>query len=275
MKIQLTEKRPHIQDLINSHWDYVVVSVSGGKDSSVLMQYALDNFPLAKIICVHAVIEIDHKETIGVVEEQAKFFSMPLRMVQSVNKDGKPQGFLDILTRPRIDRKTGEEKENQFPSMSSRWCTSSLKTGPIDKFCRTLKGRVLVLIGERAEESTQRAQLEAIRPDEQNSKPGRTIVKFSPLLEMSEREVWAIIEGNQIPKHPCYAQGFSRASCAICIFSNDHEIALAAKHQPEIVAAYMEAEKKISHTFKYKPATKTREAQTETIAQILSKQGVI
>lgn len=273
--IKLIEKRPVIQKFLNQNFDHVVVSVSGGKDSSVLMQYALDNFPLEKIVCLHAVIDIDHKETKDTVRKQCDFFNMPLKFVKSVNKDGDEQDFLDILVRPRIDRKTGEKKENQFPSMSSRWCTKALKTGPCDKFCRTLKGKVLVLVGERAEESAQRAALEAIRPDEDNSKPGRTVIKFSPLLEMSEREVWSIINTNMIPVHPCYSQGFSRASCAICVFSTDKEIALAAKHQPEIVAEYIKAERKISHTFKYKPATKTREAIKETIYDILKKQDAL
>ena len=251
--------------------DHVVVSVSGGKDSAALMQWAVDNFPREKLVCVHAKIDIDWKETVPVVEAQCKHFDLPLHVVEAVDKSGQPIGFLSILNSPRMDRKTGETKENQFPDMGNRWCTSRLKVGPIDKFVRTLSGRVLVLIGERREESSQRAKLEAWRPDENNSKASRTVVKFSPILDLTEKEVWAIIEANNIPKHPCYEWGVSRASCAICIFSSNHEIALAAKHAPEIVAKYIEAEAKIKHTFRYKPATKTREEQKLTIAGILKK----
>ncbi len=253
--------------------DHVVVSVSGGKDSAALMQYAADNFPKSKLICVHAKIDIDWKETVPVVQAQCKHFDLPLVIVEAVDKNGDPSGFLSILTRPRTTR-TGEQIENQFPSMSSRWCTSSLKVGPIDKFIRTLKGNILVLIGERREESSQRAKLEAWRPDEGNSKAGRTVVKFSPILDLTEEEVWFVINENNIPKHPCYGWGVSRASCAICIFSSNHEIALAAKHAPEIVAKYIEAEKKIQHTFRYKPATKKREEEKLTISEILKSQGV-
>lgn len=249
--------------------DRVVVSVSGGKDSAALMQWAVDHFPKDKLICVHAKIDIDWKETVPVVEAQCKHFDLPLVIVQAVDKNGKIAGFLSKLTGQRKDMKTGEMKEYQFPSMGQRWCTSTLKVGPIDKFVRTLKGNVLVLIGERREESSQRSKLEAWRPDEDNSKAGRQVVKFSPILDLKETDVWAIIKKNQIPEHPCYGWGVSRASCAICIFSSNKEIALAAKHAPEIVAAYIEAEKKIKHTFRFKPATKTRAEQKLTIADIL------
>lgn len=81
--------------------------------------------------------------------------------------------------------------------------------------------------------------------------------------------MWAIIDQNNIPKHPCYSWGVSRASCAICIFSSNKEILLAAKHAPEIVAKYVEAESKIKHSFRYMPATKSRPEQKLTIADIL------
>lgn len=253
--------------------DRVVVSVSGGKDSAALMQWAVDNFEKDLIVCVHAKIDIDWKETVPVVEAQCKHFGLPLTVVSAIDKDGKDLGFLSILTGIRRDRKTGEAKKNQFPNMGNRWCTSRLKVGPIDKFVRSLKGRVLVLIGERREESSQRAKLEAWRPDENNSKVGREVVKFSPILDLTEKQVWNIIEANNIPKHPCYSWGVSRASCAICIFSSNKEIALAAKHAPEIVAKYVESEAKIHHTFRYKPATKSRAEEKVTIADILKKES--
>lgn len=254
--------------------DWVVVSVSGGKDSAALMKWAVDNFPKDKLVCVHAKIDIDWKETIGVVEAQCKHFGLRLVIVEAVDKVGAVAGFLSILTRKRVDRKTGESKEYQFPDMRNRWCTSILKTGPCDKFVRTLKGNVLVLIGERREESSKRAKLEEWRPDEKNSKCGRTVVKYSPILDMTEAEVWSVIDQCGVPKHPCYSWGVKRASCAICIFSSDKDIALAAKHAPEIVAKYIEAEAKIKHAFRFNPATKSREEQRTKIADILAKSKV-
>lgn len=261
------------QELDKTNWDHVIVSVSGGKDSSVLMAWAVANFPKEKLVCVHAVIDIDWKETISVVREQAKFFDLPLIEVQAKHADGSDKGFLSVLSKKRVSRKTGEEKEAKFPDMCNRWCTSELKIAPIDKYVRTLKGNILVLIGERAEESVQRSELDPWRPDQKLSVNGRKVVKHSPILEMLETDVWSIIKSSGVPVHPVYSWGVSRASCAICIFSSDKEIAIAYEKAPEIVSRYINTELKIEHSFRYKPETKKRPALKVRIVDILMSEG--
>lgn len=250
-------------------WDHVIISISGGKDSCVLMDWAVQTFPKSILTCVHAVIDIDWDETLPIVREQARFYDLPLVEVQAVRKDGSNNGFLKQLTAPRVNRETGEVGQYKFPDMGNRWCTSMLKCAPIDKYVRKLKGNILVLIGERREESTQRSKLMPYRPDEKNSINGRRVVKFSPILDYREEQVWAIINYRKIPTHPCYSWGVSRASCAICIFSSEREIKIAHERAPKIVERYMDAEAKIDHSFRYKPATKNRQAIRTTIADIL------
>ena len=259
----------------DTNWDHIIVSVSGGKDSSALMLHALENFPKEKLTCLHAIIDIDWHETKEIVVEQCAQFNLPLIMVQAADKDGKEKGFLSKLTGPRKDRKTGEIKQNLFPDMGNRWCTSELKLAPIHKYVRSLKGNILVLVGERREESTQRSKLEAIRPNTKLSVNGRNVVDYSPILDMTEVQVWDQIKAAGVPIHPCYTKyGVKRASCAICIFSSPKDIKQAAIHAPDIVAKYIRAEQKIDHTFKYKPATKKRPALKETVADILTAQGI-
>lgn len=259
--------------------DHIIVSISGGKDSTALMIMAdklKRDLPNVQFHYVHAIIDIDWKETKGIVEAQCAHFGVTPIFVQAVDKTGKKKGFLDQLTAKRIDRKTGAEKEYMVPDMANRWCTSILKTGPIDKFARTLKGNIAVMIGERAEESAKRSKLEAWRPDTKNTlKDGsRNIVKWSPILKLLEGEVWEMIEKSGAPVHPCYSWGVSRASCAICIFSSNKEIAIAAERAPEIVRDYINAEASISTTFRYKAATKTKPEQKISLVDILEGEGV-
>lgn len=249
---------------MQQQYNHIVVSLSGGKDSSVLMWYAINNFPKEKIIAVHAQIDIDWEETLPTVEKQCEFFGIPLVTVQAA------KGFLEQLTSKRKDRKTGKLKETKFPSADRRWCTSDLKKNPIDKFLRTFRGNILLLIGERREESNRRAKLEEIRPDTRNSNSRRTITIYSPLLNYLEKDIWDIINTNNIPVHPCYSLGISRASCCICIFSSNEEIAIAARHAPDIVQKYIEAEQQISHKFRYKAATKRKPEIKLSIEEILN-----
>jgi 3'-phosphoadenosine 5'-phosphosulfate sulfotransferase (PAPS reductase)/FAD synthetase len=257
-QVSMKENRLEIKKFIGQKWDTVVVSISGGKDSSVLMQYWKENLSHVKnVIFVHAIVDIDWDETKQTVVEQARHFGVEdkLVFVQAVDATGKKIGIVDILERPKTKR-SGEVVENMFPSMSCRWCTAAVKRGPIHNLLRKLEGRTLVLIGERAEESQERAALEPIRFQEKLSVKGREIYDFSPILPCSEREVWSIIEANQIPVHPCYGLGVSRASCAVCIFSSNKEIGIAGKHAPHIVARLVKAERKLSTSFKYTAPTK-------------------
>ena len=258
--------------VISEQWDHVVVNISGGKDSSALMQWVADHFKNhPSVHYVHASIDIDWKETHGVVCSQCEHFNVKPIFVQAVFADGSPKGFLSKLTAPRTDRKTGEIKENQFPDMCNRWCTSELKQAPIHKWIRNnLQGKILNLMGERAEESRQRAALTQVRFDEKLSTGSREVWNCSPIHSYTETQVWDVIHANKIPVHPCYGWGVKRASCAICIFSSNEDIRIAAQHAPEIVAQYIEAEAKIQHTFRYKAATKKNPERKETIASILA-----
>ncbi len=275
MKNQILLLSPIHNQIKDVEWNKVVVSISGGKDSSALLWWAIENFPKEKLVAVHSIIDIDWDETLPMVRKQCEFFGIELVTVQAIDKHGNTKGFLDQLTSPRVNRKSGEVGQYKFPDMGNRWCTSILKTGPIDKYCRSLTGNVLCLIGERREESSNRAKLEAVRPDVKNSKKGRTVVKYSPILDLTEKQVWELMKSENIPVHPCYDLGVKRASCAICIFSSKEDIAIAAKHAPHIVKKYIEAERKIDHTFRYKPATKKRGAIKQTIEDILKEQNIV
>ncbi len=259
--------------------NHIIVSISGGKDSSILMLFAESlkkEMPNTVFHYVHAVIDIDWNETKQIVIDQCDYFKVKPIFVQAIDKKGNKKGFLDQLTAPRKNRKTGEIGEYMFPDKTNaRWCTSTLKTGPIDKYVRTLKGNVLDLIGERAEESNDRAKLIPWRPDNKNTRKDetRTVVKYSPILKMTEKEVWHLIEKNSIPIHPCYSWGVKRASCAICIFSSNKDIKIAAEKAPNIVKKYLEAENKISHFFKYKKATKKKPEIKMSVKDILNEQG--
>lgn len=243
----------------------IVISGSGGKDSAALSCLAKRMFPKAKLIAVHAQLDTDWKETEAIVIAQYKKLDIPLTMVR--REDGK--GLLDLLIAGQVDRKTKELKEKKWPGSCTQWCTSQLKIVPLDKFCRELPGNTLVLIGERAQESIKRTR-KSVFNTTTAKRNGKTLTKASIIYDWSIEKVWAECNFNEMPKHPCYDLGVSRASCAICIYSSKEEIAIAAKHYPELVKKYLDAEKKIGHKFRYNSTTK----KSLSISDILKGQGI-
>lgn len=237
----------------------IVVSTSGGKDSAALLVWACQQFGNHNVHALHAELDTDWNETIPTVIAQCKHANVKLSIVK--RDDGK--GMLDLLIAGQRDRKTKEMKEKKWPGSGTQWCTSQLKITPLDKWCKEYGDNVIVLIGERAEESIKRA-CKDVWSKKHFPQLGKTLVKCSPIYDWSIEKVWSCNEFHDMPKHPIYALGVSRASCGICIYSRKCEIAIAAKHNPQLVNRYLNAEKKIKHTFKPK----------QSIADILIEQGI-
>jgi hypothetical protein len=156
-------------------------------------------------------------------------------------------GFMQIGGKGPAD--TRLKFPQQSASLSCRWCSSVLK---IDVFDRYLKNhpqfigrRTLVLTGERAEESTARAQYEAFeshRADTRSStRVPRHIDVWRAVHGWSEQQVWEIIARWKIVPHPAYMLGWGRCSCRQCVFGSKHQwatIRLIAPEQFKAIAAH-------------------------------------
>lgn len=90
---------------------------------------------------------------------------------------------------------------------------------------RFLGKRILFVTGERAEESAGRAKYKQLEPHKTDTRNGtrrrRHVDHYRPVHHWTEAQVWEIIERHRINPHPCYRLGWSRASCAGCIFQGD------------------------------------------------------
>ncbi len=128
------------------------------------------------------------------------------------------------------------EQRGRFPSPKVRWCTSSLKRGPIErKLRRYLKanprfgGRIVSAMGMRAEESPARARKSPWQLNERNSRAGRIWFDWLPILDLTEREVFRVIRDAGQSPHPAYAMGTSRFSCVFCIMASRADLRTAAE----------------------------------------------
>lgn len=149
----------------------------------------------------------------------------------------------------------------KWPAVSAdlrvRWCSAVAK---IDVFSAAMAGqdrfkgkKVLVVTGERRQESTARSRYLASEPHRTHA-PGkvarRHVTHWRPVIDWSEEQVWDIIRRHGIVPHPCYRLGFSRASCMICIFSSANQVAAVKKLDPARFAKVVGYEKDFNHTIR-------------------------
>ena len=240
-------------------YDRYVVSFSGGKDSTALLLFLLENrVPHEKIELWHQEIDgrgpslFDWEVTPDYCRKLGAAFGIPVRFQY---KEG---GFLremlreDALTAPiHLELADGTERvtggtagkpstRRRFPQSSpdlrTRWCSAYLK---IDVCAAALRhdprfenSHTLVLSGERGEESRQRAGYAILEPDKADLRNGkkafRHIDRFRPLRDWKERQVWDLLEKYRVRPHPCYFMGFGRCSCKFCVFGNADQFASAA-----------------------------------------------
>ena len=87
-------------------------------------------------------------------------------------------------------------------------CCHVRKVEPLE---RALKGKEAWITGQRREQALTRAGLNLQEYDATHG-----MVKFNPLADWSEDEVWAIIRANDIPYNALHDQGYRSIGCAPC-----------------------------------------------------------
>jgi 3'-phosphoadenosine 5'-phosphosulfate sulfotransferase (PAPS reductase)/FAD synthetase len=242
-----------------SDYDHILVMFSAGKDSLATVLHLLEiGAPRKRIELWHH--EIDGREgskqmdwpcTPDYCRKFAAAFDLPLYFSWKVG------GFEREMLRNETptaatkwenpDATIGESggkgplgTRRKFPQVGAdlrtRWCSAYLK---IDVAAMAIRNqerfngkKVLVVTGERAEESPCRAKYATAEPhrtDNREGKSGRLVDQWRPIHGWSERDVWTIIERWNVNPHPCYKLGWGRCSCAACIFGNPNQWASLRK----------------------------------------------
>lgn len=232
-------------------YDHIVVAFSGGADSLALLLHLLElgvpptrieahhhlvdgregstlmDWPVTEAyceaVCKHLGIALSYSWREGGFEREATRNGTPTAPVHIPHSDGGHQ----VLGG---NGPTGTR--NKFPqvsaSLATRWCSAALK---IDVFARYLcnhpkflNARTLVLTGERAEESANRARYAEFEPHRCDTRRSRRVPRhidvWRAVHAWTKVEVWKIIERARIVAHAAYWLGFGRCSCSGCIFGS-------------------------------------------------------
>lgn len=212
-----------------------IISFSGGKDSTALILWAIENLESFEVIFADTGWE--HPLTyqyIHYIEENV--ISKAGSLLHRV-KSTKYQGFEDLAI-----------KKKRVPSTRARFCTQELKLHPIHDFIHSNdldNESTTMYVGVRAQESPSRAKLaeEAFDLDYYGCWIRR------PLLQWTTDDVFAIMKRHNVEPNPLYKMGMKRVGCMPCIMSSLGEIKIIADKFPEVIDKVAALEKKVGRSF--------------------------
>jgi 3'-phosphoadenosine 5'-phosphosulfate sulfotransferase (PAPS reductase)/FAD synthetase len=268
-------------------FDLIVVSTSGGKDSQVALDVAVEQARrvgvLERLVAVHADLGADEwPGTTDLVRAQAAHYGVPLVVCSRIGQvkidtggtlyaKGEAFGDLhDYVRRRKAAHVRGAQASKPaWYSPAVRFCTSEFKRGPIRAATQVLikrwraaqvaigaprrACRVLSVQGLRADESTRRAKRRPLERDEGfSTKFGlREVWVWLPIHTWSAREVWGAIRDAGAPYHWAYDVGMPRLSCSLCIFAPRSALVLAGHYNRARLVAKADLEVETGDTFKH------------------------
>lgn len=197
-----------------------VVSVSGGKDSTALYLWAVDQFGPLGFRAVFADTGHEHPVTLNYVRNLHLMAKGPevewvkADFTEKVKAKGRtPSGipFLDLW-----------HWKGRAPSAKAQFCTEHLKLRPILAWLKENQGdrEAIMYTGIRAGESERRSKM----PEREWAEIYDCYTE-RPLLRWTEEQVFEFLKAKGVPPNPLYLNGFGRVGCYPCIHARKSELA--------------------------------------------------
>lgn len=110
--------------------------------------------------------------------------------------------------------------------------------------------KILVVSGERRGESVNRSKYNEIELSSCNAtgKGNRLVHHWRLVIDYNEADVWEVLKRHRCVPHPCYALGWNRCSCAMCIFSKREQWAGIRELFPNLYAEVCQDEMRLGFT---------------------------
>ncbi len=195
---------------LRRHSGFSFVTVSGGKDSTAAASLAAE---AGVREAFYTDTGVEHSETPGHAELVADKLGLDLTVCSAGN------ALWDNLARYGP------------PARDYRWCTRLLKLVPL---ARALRGRgasrVVVVTGQRAAESAQRASAGRVS---RTGPPNPEGVMLAPIQWWTSLAVHMYLDYKGLPRHPLYMEGYERIGCYMCPASRLPELNHFAEKHPE------------------------------------------
>ena len=196
----------------------VVVSFSGGKDSTVTADLAVKALSDPSLVHIFGNTTLEFPLTI----EYAKRF-----------REDNPKAIF----------RTAQNKDQDFykvcedigpPARMMRWCCSMFKTGPITRVLNRYYHdiNILTFYGIRKCESVSRSKYNRVEDNAESVKIQKQKVA-SPIFLWQDLDIWLYILGEKIDFNDAYRLGYDRVGCWCCPNNNEKAQFLSSIYMPE------------------------------------------
>ena len=198
--------------------EQIVVSFSGGKDSSVTADLAVRALGDPGLVHVFGNTTLEFPLTLDYVRRFRQNHPMAI-FKTAMNKE---QDFYEVC------------KDIGPPARMLRWCCSMFKTGPITRVLNSLYPNkdILTFYGIRKCESVSRSRYNRV----ENSADAVKIQKqkvASPIFHWMDVDIWLYLLGKNVDFNDAYRLGYDRVGCWCCPNNNARATFLSQIYMPE------------------------------------------
>lgn len=197
-----------------------IVSVSGGKDSTALYLWGIEQWGKDGFLAVFADTGWEHEVTLNYLRNLAAWTGGPepkwvwrefMEQLKAKGLQSTGNRFLDLFL-----------WKGRVASKGAQFCTEHVKLIPIKEWVEQIRGEedVIMYVGLRAGESEARSKRKEVEWSDLYD-----CEEQHPLLHWSEQQVKDFVASKGIPLNPLYEHGSSRVGCWPCIHASKTELA--------------------------------------------------
>jgi len=198
-----------------------LISLSGGKDSTACLLWALKTFNKEDIIPYYIDTKWEHEAVYEYLDYLEEKLEIKIKRIESI-------GMEELSIR-----------EKMIPNRFARFCTRELKIKPALEFYKTIEDDFINIVGIRREESESRKDTETFF-----LKDG--IKTLCPIAYWDTQRVFDFHKDNGLEVNSLYKKGYSRVGCFPCVFARKHELMMM---EDKYIDRVKDLEKKVGAKF--------------------------
>lgn len=196
----------------------IVVSFSGGKDSTVTADIAVKALSNPSLVHIFGNTTLEFPSTVAYAERYRENHPQAIFLTAK----NEEQVFYDVC------------EDIGPPARMMRWCCSMFKTGPITRVINSLyrNQQILTFYGIRKSESVSRSKYNRVEDDAESVKIQQQTVA-SPIFFWKDINIWLYMLSENVDFNDAYRLGYDRVGCWCCPNNNQRAQFLSRIYMPE------------------------------------------